>query len=92
MLKETKEPTLSSFLTSSFSRVSSSIARKICNAAKLSTRARTTRIGQREADALYQAIQATKISNPSTDCICPIGEELILKGLHQVDGFEILVA
>jgi DNA topoisomerase-6 subunit B len=92
MLKETKEPTLSSFLTSNFSRVSSSIARKICNTAKLSTRARTTRIGQREADSLYQAIQATKISNPSTDCICPIGEDLILKGLHQVVPGEFYTA
>ncbi len=92
MLKETKEPTLSSFLTSSFSRVSSSLARTICKTANLSTRARTTRIGQREADSLYQAIQATKISNPSTDCICPIGEDLILKGLHQVVPGEFYTA
>src|SRR5207237_5638005 len=34
-----------------------------------------------------QAIQNTKISAPSTDCISPIGEPLILKGLHhQVPG------
>ena len=92
MLKETKEPTLASFLTNSFSRVSSAVARKICNTAKLSTRARTTRIGQREADSLYHAIQETKISNPSTDCICPIGEELILKGLHQVVPGEFYAA
>jgi DNA topoisomerase-6 subunit B len=92
MLKETKEPTLSSFLTNSFSRVSSAVARKICAQAKLSTRARTTRIGQREADSLYQAIQATKISNPTTDCICPIGEELILRGLHQVVPGEFYAA
>ena len=84
MLKETKEPTLSSFLTKSFSRVSSAAARRVCQTAGLSTRSRTTRIGQREADALYQAIQETKIPNPATDCICPIGEELVLKGLHQV--------
>ncbi|MBJ42561.1 MAG: DNA topoisomerase VI subunit B, partial [Planctomycetaceae bacterium] len=35
MLKETQQPTLSSFLTSSFSRVSASVARRICEAAKL---------------------------------------------------------
>ncbi|MCA9188941.1 MAG: DNA topoisomerase VI subunit B, partial [Planctomycetales bacterium] len=92
MLKESKEPTLSSFLTSSFSRVSPSIARKVCQTAKLSPRARTTRIGQREADSLYQAIQETKISNPSTDCISPIGEDLILKGLHQVVPGEFYAA
>ncbi|MCP4190502.1 MAG: DNA topoisomerase VI subunit B [Planctomycetaceae bacterium] len=92
MLKDTSEPTLSSFLTSSFSRVSSSVARRVCQTAKLSTRARTTRIGQREADSLYHAIQNTKISNPSTDCICPIGEELILKGLRHVVPGEFYTA
>jgi DNA topoisomerase-6 subunit B len=33
---------------------------------------------------LYQAIQNTRISAPATDCLVPIGEQLILKGLHHV--------
>jgi len=84
MLKNTKQPTVLQFLTKSFSRVSPAVARRICDGAKISTRARPGRIGRHEADMVYQAIQQTKISNPSTDCISPIGEELILKGLHQV--------
>ncbi len=84
MLKDTKEPTITQFLTKSFSRVSPAVSRRICEAAGVSTRARTTRAGRHEADLIYQAIQKTKISAPSTDCISPIGEELILKGLHQV--------
>lgn len=84
MLKETKAPTLSQFLTSSFSRVSPAVARRICEEAKVSTRASTKRIGRQEADSVYQAIQRTKIKAPATDCISPIGEELLLKGLHQV--------
>ncbi len=92
MLKDTKAATLSQFLTKSFSRVSPAVARRICEAAKLSTRARTTKIGRHEADALYKAIQQTKISAPSTDCISPIGEELILKGLHQVVPGEFYAA
>ncbi len=84
MLKETKAPTLSQFLSSSFSRVSPAVARRICDEAKLSTRASTKRIGRQEADALFQAIQRTKIKAPATDCISPIGEELLLKGLRQV--------
>src|SRR5215468_429440 len=83
MLKETDAATTSQFLTSSFSRVSSGVAQKICETAKISTRANTKRIGRHEAEALFQAIQDTKISAPSTDCISPIGEPLILKGLHQ---------
>ena len=83
MLKDTSAGTISQFLTSSFSRVSSAVAQKICETAKISTRANTKRIGRHEAEALFQAIQDTKISAPSTDCISPIGEPLILKGLHQ---------
>ncbi len=84
MLKDTPAATMSAFLTESFSRVSSSVARKICEEAKITTRARPTRIGRQEADSLYQAIQNTRISAPATDCLVPIGEQLILKGLHHV--------
>ncbi|HEX5444002.1 MAG TPA: DNA topoisomerase VI subunit B [Pirellulales bacterium] len=92
MLKDTKTTTLSQFLTSSFSRVSPAVARKICETAKLSVRASTTKIGRHEADSLYQAIQQTKIGAPATDCLAPIGEELLLKGLHKVVPGEFYVA
>lgn len=84
MLKDTPAGTISQFLTDSFSRVSSGVARGICGTAKISTRANPRRIGRQEADSLYQAIQNTRISAPATDCLVPIGEALILKGLHQV--------
>src|SRR5690349_19924124 len=83
MLKDTTAGSMAQFLTTSFSRVSSGVAQNICEAAKISTRAHPKKIGRQEADALYQAIQETKISAPATDCISPIGEALILKGLHQ---------
>jgi DNA topoisomerase-6 subunit B len=92
MLKSTKVPTVAQFLSRSFSRVSPAVARRICEAAGISTRAGTTRIGRHEADLLYRAIQQTKIKAPSTDCISPIGEELILKGLHQVVPGEFYAA
>lgn len=92
MLKDTKGQTLSSFLNSSFSRVSSGVARRICEEAGVSTRASTTRIGRQEADRLYQAIQKTKIPPPASDCISPIGEPLLLRGLRQVVPGEFYVA
>ena len=55
-------------------------------------RASTTKIGRHEADSLYQAIQQTKIGSPATDCLAPIGEELLLKGLHKVVPGEFYVA
>lgn len=76
--------TLSGFLTSNFSRVSAAVARRICESAGLSTRASIKKIGRNDADKLYQAIQTTRIGAPSTDCISPIGEELILRGLYHV--------
>ena len=92
MLKETKAPTISQFLNKSFSRVSPAVARKICDGAKISTRSNPKKIGRHEADLVYQTIQQTKIPAPSTDCISPIGEELILKGLHQVVPGEFYAA
>jgi len=92
MLKDFPGGTLSQFLTDSFSRVSPPVARAICEQAKLSPRARTKRIGREEADTLYRAIQETKIQNPATDCISPIGEELLLKGLRQVVPGEFYAA
>jgi DNA topoisomerase-6 subunit B len=92
MLKDTTAGTMSQFLTDSFSRVTSGVARHICEGAKITTRSSPKRIGRQEADALYKAIQETRISSPSTDCICPIGEPLILKGLHQVVPGEFFCA
>jgi DNA topoisomerase-6 subunit B len=92
MLQEAPNTTISQFLTTTFSRVTPQVARKICTTAKISTRASTRRIGRKEADALYQAIQATRIAAPATDCISPIGEDLILKGLHHVVPGEFYAA
>ena len=92
MLKDTKATTLSQFLCSSFSRVSPAVARRICEGAGVSTRASTKRIGREVADSLYQAIQKTKIKAPATDCISPIGEDLVLKGLRYVVPGEFFCA
>jgi DNA topoisomerase-6 subunit B len=92
MLQATKASTLSQFLTSSFSRVSSSKAADVCEVAKLSTRANPARIGRHDSELLYQALQNAKIPSPSTDCISPIGEQLLLKGMHQVVPAEFYVA
>ncbi len=92
MLKDTPAGTLSQFLTDSFSRVSPSVARRICETGGLSTRMSPRKVGREEADRLYRAIQESKIQAPTTDCISPIGEELLLKGLHHVVPGEFYVA
>ncbi|MEA3226803.1 MAG: DNA topoisomerase VI subunit B, partial [Planctomycetota bacterium] len=83
MLHDTKARTLQSFLHSEFSRISSRVAKNICEQAKVSERSRPTRIARQEADNLFKSINKTKIMNPPTDCLSPIGEELILAGLKK---------
>jgi DNA topoisomerase-6 subunit B len=83
MLHDTKARTLQSFLHSEFSRISSRVAKMICEQAKVSERSRPTRIARQEADNLFKSINKTKIMNPPTDCLSPIGEELILAGLKK---------
>ena len=92
MLQEQPKLTLAQFLTQSFSRVSHGTAKKICDSAKLSTRVTTGKLGRGEADALFKAIQETKIPPPATDCIVPIGEPRLLAGLRQVVPGEFFTA
>ncbi len=92
LLSDSRERTLSAFLQKEFSRVSASVAKKICDLAKLSSRAHPKRIAREEADALHQAIQNTKIMSPPTNCIAPIGEEVLLEGLKKEIKADFYVA
>src|SRR5262249_41819650 len=55
MLKDASVPSMTQFLMTSFSRVSSGVAQKICEAAKISTRGHPKRIGRQEAESVYKA-------------------------------------
>jgi len=92
MLQEHPKFTLAQFLTQSFSRVSHGTAKKICDIAKLSTRVTTGKLGRGEADALFKAVQETKIPPPATDCVVPIGEQRLLAGIRQVVPGEFFTA
>jgi DNA topoisomerase-6 subunit B len=87
MLHDTRSPSLAGFLAHDFSRVSSNVAQEICKMAKLSPGTRPRNIQVAAAEALYKAIQATKIMAPPSNCISPIGERAILHGLYkQIKG------
>jgi len=83
MLKITKARTLQSFLTTDFSRVGNGTAKKICELAELKTNTHPTRINRDEAEKLFNAIQKTKIIAPSTDCLSPIGADILQKSLEK---------
>src|SRR5437870_1856025 len=87
MLHDTKSHTLAGFLAAEFSRVSSAVSQEICGTAKLSLNAKPRTIHGADAEALYKAIQSTKIMAPPSNCVSPIGEKAILHGLYkQIKG------
>lgn len=83
MLHGTSKGTISSFLTEEFSRVSAAVSHEICEKANVSPRARPATIAKQEIENLYNAIQQVKIIAPPTDCLSPIGEENLIKGLQK---------
>ena len=83
MLKDSTARTLKGALEQDFSRVSSRVALEICGKAGLNPKANPTRVAHQEIEALFKAIQETKLMRPPTDCLAPIGEEQILAGLKK---------
>ena len=87
MAKDTSNKKMTSFLCQDFSRVSSRVSQQILEKAKFPSRRRPGSMSHAEADRLHKAIVATKIMAPSMNCIVPIGEDALMKGLEQVvDG------
>ncbi|MCD4666311.1 DNA topoisomerase VI subunit B [archaeon] len=83
MLQDSSSSKLSGFLQKDFCRVSSKVAKEICEKANLPEKARPKRIAKQEIENLMKAIKNTKIMAPPTDCVTPIGEDLIVKGLKK---------
>jgi DNA topoisomerase-6 subunit B len=82
MFRDTKARNLRSCLQNDFSRVSARTATEICKRAKVATTRRPGDVNRDEAERVHKSIQATKIMAPPTDCIGPIGEELIERALR----------
>ncbi len=83
MLKWTEYRTLQSFLTNEFSRVGSGTAKIICENAALLPNTKPQKLTRENAERLIEAIRNTKIIAPPTDCIVPIGSDLLEKGLKK---------
>jgi DNA topoisomerase-6 subunit B len=83
MLQDTRSHSLAGFLAGDFSRVSPALAQEICRTARLSPDLRPRRVHGEDAEALYRAIQATRIMAPPSSCLSPIGEKAILHGLYK---------
>ncbi len=81
MLKETKSRNINAFLKDEFCRVGPKTAEQILAAAGLPPRKNPKRLVQDDIQNLLDAIADTKIASPPTDCLSPIGEDLVMAGL-----------
>src|SRR5256712_4582951 len=86
MMKETKSHKLSAFLGEEFTRVSSRVAKEMCAAAGLDPEVKPRSLTLEQSKALQETMQSTKLMAPPTDCLSPIGERLIKRGLKNVLG------
>jgi DNA topoisomerase VI subunit B len=92
MLETTESRTLQSFLMSEFVRVGGGTAKEICQNSALLPNTKPRRITREMAENLHKGIQKTKIIAPPTDCISPIGEEQLEKGLRKEINAEFYAA
>ena len=84
LARESKSRDVRGFLQTAFSRVSSAAAGEILGQlpwGKKLVRPRVIGENRAMADELHKAIGATKLMSPPTNCLSPIGDELMRKGL-----------
>ena len=91
-LRESKARNLQGFLSSEFSRVSSRLAGEICDTAKLPRTKRPASLKRADAEAIHKAIQKTKIMSPPSDCIAPIGEDLLASAMEAIHPSEFVTS
>lgn len=92
MMEITEAKTLQQFLTTEFVRVGPGTAKDICINASLLPNTKPENMSREMAEQLYNGIQKTKIIAPPTDCISPIGEEQLERGLRKEINAEFYCA
>ncbi|MDR0980530.1 MAG: DNA topoisomerase VI subunit B [Methanocalculaceae archaeon] len=75
---------LKEFLIESFSKVGEKTALEICSVARLDAKTRVNTIQLEQLNPLLDAMQTVKIPAPTaSQCLSPITEELIVKGMEK---------
>ncbi len=83
MLRYTERQKLTPFLRYSFSKIGHLTAEEICKASGLDGEMDPHEINRDQAKKLLEAFGKVKIMAPPTDCLSPIGDNLIYKGLEK---------
>lgn len=92
MLEQTDSRTLQQFLTTEFCKVGPGTAKEICENAALLPNTKPKVFTREMAEQLYNGIQKTRIMSPPTDCLSPLGAELLEKSLKKEINAEFYAA
>ncbi len=84
MARESSATSMLSFLSGEFSRISRNTAEEICRLSGIDPESKPATIGLNEVKALRSSLSTVKILPPSQDCLSPLGEEFIRKGLMNI--------
>ncbi len=83
LLRDAEERRMTSFLQKSFSSVPPSASKRILAAAQIEESRTPKRIRPEESQELVKAFQNVPLRDPPTDCLSPIEDLLIKKGLSK---------
>ncbi len=92
MLKFTQTRSLLGFLQEEFSRVGAGTAKEICGNAGVNPALKPAEVTRDHAEKLIKGIQNTKIIAPPTDCLSPITDKELEKGLRKEITAEFYVS
>jgi DNA topoisomerase-6 subunit B len=85
--QNTQQKTVNAFLKNDFSRITERIADEILTKSMINPATKPSALTRDQCKAILVAITQVKIMAPQTDCLSPIGDALIKKGLmHVLDG------
>ena len=82
MIKETKSRNIKSFLTNEFDRVGAGSANEVLSKIELDPRIMPRLLTDDQQEKLLQSMQTSKLMSPSTDCLSPIGSELLKQSIQ----------
>lgn len=91
LASETSAKTIKKFLISDFSRVSDKVVQEIFAIAKVKDGSINS-ASPEILNKIHEAIPKVDIKSPPTDCVVPIGEELLMNTLKEKTGAEFFTA
>lgn len=83
MLRETKARTLVSFFTSEFTKVGRKTAKEICSKSGIEETRKPKGIKDEDVRKLLEVVKDVKLMKPPTDCLSPLGNNVVKEGLRK---------